>query len=1305
MAQLMRYYQYPTTGVGTASFAITIDDWPATRSLRGGDGAGGAYNWANMKLVPSTGTTLAQRQAIGAICHDAGVAAHMNYGWDASGAYMDDAAYALKNVFGFTNGVTGGDGINNIGSGLIAMINPNLDAGKPVLLGIGGAEGAHAIVCDGYGYDTGTLYHHLNLGWAGSEDAWYNLPSVVTSYYTFTSVFNCCYNLFTSGTGEIISGRVLASGSPVSGATVRVQKVGGSLYTATTNAKGIYAVACVPSNSQYQVSATATGYYWTAQTFSTGRSSDESVTSGNVWQADLTQAISHTAVTYYVNDASTASDEWCTAAGADASGRGLSAATPAASLAWILSTYDLEAGDVVRIDTGAYTLSSDVTVGSADGGIAGVPVTIIGSSKGFGAILDRASVTSGTACLNIQAPYIRLERLHINKGECGVRLGSSEATGFEMVNCIVTSGAYGLLADTSSVTGATLTNCTFWGATTACVGMASSSGAIASILNCIFSPASGYCIYRSAGSITASDTNCFDLSAGAKTGYWSGDRSTLSAWRSATSLDANSISADPLFVAASAGNFDLRSGSPCINTGSAPGAPSTDIHAQARPSGGGVDIGACERLDSDGDGLPDWYELWIINFATDAVDGYEDVTTSSDFDDDGSPDAAEYTRWTNPVSASSRAPATCLNWGPIASPQQVSTAFNVTISASDADGYTVKTYAGAVSLVALDPAAHLVCPSVTSPSTLVNPGTRGMRIRATSDMLVTHVRHCWGSKVSIWRDDGTLIATQNVASAEGTWLETALDAPVRLSSGARYRVAAYGTGTGYYKACAFPAAFSHGNVESGCFYTSGDAFPSSLTTNSIYLVDIRYQTISADAVTPPMAGAFTSGAWTGQVAVSAEYTGVRLLALGDFECAGASNAFNVTKKSQTITFGELAGVTYGGAGFVLTGTASSGLDVSYASSNTNVATVAGSMVTIVGAGTTTITASQGGNAEYAAAASVQRALVVAKAALAVTADNAERVYGDANPAFTGTLTGVVAGDGITATYASSAVAGTAVGVYGEGAGERIIPALNDPAGRLSNYDLTITCGTLTITKRRLTVTADDKTREYGQANPEFTMTYNGFAAGETAENLTTAPVAACAATADSLPGAYAIVPAGGVSGNYDFTYVNGTLTVTTATKSYALGRYALVGVPFVGGAATAEGLAILTSNCTGVWKWDANTQGWVSHPKGGPSNFPLAAGHAYLVACSASGTLELNGLWAAPAFALKSGYNLVTVPKAKSALTTAELVAQDIPNCTGLWKWDAAAQAWSGHAKGGPNNFAVSVGDALLVYITEDVTW
>ena len=44
---------------------------------------------------------------------------------------------------------------NNIGAGLAGMINPNLDAGFPVILGITGPDGGHAVVADGYGYDSG----------------------------------------------------------------------------------------------------------------------------------------------------------------------------------------------------------------------------------------------------------------------------------------------------------------------------------------------------------------------------------------------------------------------------------------------------------------------------------------------------------------------------------------------------------------------------------------------------------------------------------------------------------------------------------------------------------------------------------------------------------------------------------------------------------------------------------------------------------------------------------------------------------------------------------------------------------------------------------------------------------------------------------------------------------------------------------------------------------------------------------------------------------------------------------------------
>ena len=69
-------------------------------------------------------------------------------------------------------------------------------------------EEGHEIVCDGYGYNGSTLYHHLNLGWSGVDTAWYNLPNIGTPY-DFNVVTSCTYNVYPSGTGEIISGRVM----------------------------------------------------------------------------------------------------------------------------------------------------------------------------------------------------------------------------------------------------------------------------------------------------------------------------------------------------------------------------------------------------------------------------------------------------------------------------------------------------------------------------------------------------------------------------------------------------------------------------------------------------------------------------------------------------------------------------------------------------------------------------------------------------------------------------------------------------------------------------------------------------------------------------------------------------------------------------------------------------------------------------------------------------------------------------------------------------------------------------------------
>lgn len=288
-SQLMRYHSHPTGAVGTAGFQIKVNASYITEYLRGGDGAGGPYDWDSMPFVPGYSMTEAQRQAIGALTHDAGAAVNMEYTSGSSGADTMQIADALKDTFQYSNAVKGYYYWSNIPSdNLNGMINPNLDASFPVILGITG-DGGHAIVTDGYGYDSSTLYHHLNMGWSGSDDAWYNLPTIETTYYSFNSVYKCVYNVYVTGTGEIISGRVTdQAGSPIHGATVTAALSAGGSYSAVTNSKGIYAISKIPSGSSYTVSATKAGYSFTTQSVSTQTSVDYGIVSGNVWGVNFT---------------------------------------------------------------------------------------------------------------------------------------------------------------------------------------------------------------------------------------------------------------------------------------------------------------------------------------------------------------------------------------------------------------------------------------------------------------------------------------------------------------------------------------------------------------------------------------------------------------------------------------------------------------------------------------------------------------------------------------------------------------------------------------------------------------------------------------------------------------------------------------------------------------------------------------------------------------------------------------------------------------------------------------------------------
>jgi len=140
------------------------------------------------------------------------------------------------------------------------------------------------------------------------------------------------------------------------------------------------------------------------------------------------------------------------------------------------------------------------------------------------------------------------------------------------------------------------------------------------------------------------------------------------------------------------------------------------------------------------------------------------------------------------------------------------------------------------------------------------------------------------------------------------------------------------------------------------------------------------------------------------------------------------------KTPQSIDFADLSAVTYGASTFTLSASATSGLPVSFSSSNPEVATVAGTTVTITGAGETSITASQAGDLDWLPAADVARTLVVNPAALTVTADDASRRVGQDNPDFTVTPTGLVYGDtlgsiGLDVVCACPATPGSPAGEY------------------------------------------------------------------------------------------------------------------------------------------------------------------------------------------------------------------------------------------------------------------------------------
>lgn len=118
--------------------------------------------------------------------------------------------------------------------------------------------------------------------------------------------------------------------------------------------------------------------------------------------------------------------------GSDSTGDGRSAGTAMATLTNVLATYDLEAGDAVRVGSGVYTSAAPVTVIWSRGGTNGNPVAITGSDDPAAPTVLRRATLAGEAML-VQASHVALEHLVFENAVNGLSLATNVSVSVDQV--------------------------------------------------------------------------------------------------------------------------------------------------------------------------------------------------------------------------------------------------------------------------------------------------------------------------------------------------------------------------------------------------------------------------------------------------------------------------------------------------------------------------------------------------------------------------------------------------------------------------------------------------------------------------------------------------------------------------------------------------------------------------------------------------------------------------------------------------------------------------------------------------------
>ena len=163
MAQVMKYWDYPTTGFGSHSY---------THSQYGEQSANFAattYHWDDMP-----NEVWSHNDPVATLMYHCGVSVNMNYGPNGSGAQSQDVETAMRSYFGYC-GAKYRQKSSYSEEAWIALLKAELDLSHPLYYSGANGDSGHAFVCDGYDNNNRM---HFNFGWSGSGDGYYTVADV-----------------------------------------------------------------------------------------------------------------------------------------------------------------------------------------------------------------------------------------------------------------------------------------------------------------------------------------------------------------------------------------------------------------------------------------------------------------------------------------------------------------------------------------------------------------------------------------------------------------------------------------------------------------------------------------------------------------------------------------------------------------------------------------------------------------------------------------------------------------------------------------------------------------------------------------------------------------------------------------------------------------------------------------------------------------------------------------------------------------------------------------------------------------------